>query len=208
MVLSNYKCMQIRIQNSRILIQTIPRLTKLFQYSTVHSNRIESNSINSTIRNRLLLQLFISENLKQWHYSLHRDFQKLHLHEEVQGILQILHSTFYIWVPIQNSKSRTPYSIQKTGSSSIQNPILHTEGKEIFEYIHSSYKTFKGIPGIPAARPSKGIPDIPDIPVIHDIQPSRHFYTFQHTPVCSSTFQCFQYLPVHPGFHPITAFSN
>ena len=34
MVLSNYKCMQIRIQNSEISIQGL-------QYSTFHSNRIK-----------------------------------------------------------------------------------------------------------------------------------------------------------------------
>ena len=64
MVLSNSKCMQIRIQNSEISIQGLQ-----VQYSTFHSNRS-----NSTIRNRLLLQLFISEMIhaKQWHYSLQR----------------------------------------------------------------------------------------------------------------------------------------
>ena len=74
MVLSNSKSMHTRIQNSEISIQGLQ-----VQYSTFHSNRIkiQSNSINSTIRNRLLLQLFISEMIhaKQWHYSLHRDFQ-------------------------------------------------------------------------------------------------------------------------------------
>ena len=36
MVLSNYKCMQIRIQNSEISIQGLQ-----VQYSTFHSNRIK-----------------------------------------------------------------------------------------------------------------------------------------------------------------------
>ena len=203
MVLSNYRCMHIRIhiriQNSRILIQTIPSLTSLFQYSTVHSNRIESTSINSTIRNRLLLQLFISENSKQWDYSLHRDFQKLHSTQrsprdssnpetafytkKSKGFFKfyILHSTFRY--PYK-TPSRTPYSMQKTESSSIQFYIQKAK-RSLSTSIHPT-------------RPSKGIPDIPDIPVIHDIQPSRHYYMFQY----------FQYLPVHPGFHPITAFSN
>ena len=127
MMLSNYKCMHIRIhiriQNSRILIQTIPRLTKLFQYSTVHSNRIESNSINSTIRNRLLLQVFISEMFHVALQSSQRLPETAFYTKKSKGFFKfyILHST---WVPIQN-------------------PILHAEGKEIFEYIHSSYKTFQ-----------------------------------------------------------------
>ena len=59
--------MHTRIQNSEISIQGLQ-----VQYSTFYSNR--SNSINSTIRNRLLLQLFVSEMIhaKQWHYSLQR----------------------------------------------------------------------------------------------------------------------------------------
>ena len=81
--------------------------------------------------------------------------------------------------------------------------MLHAEDKELFiqsriqfymqkakrsssTSIHPT-RPSNGIPGIPAARPSKGIPDIPDIPVIHDIQPSRHYYTFQYLPVPSST---------------------
>ena len=87
----------IRIQNSRILIQTIPRLTSLFQYSTVHS-------LNRKVI-LLILQL-------ETDYSSSYSFQKCSiqssgitvftetsrnciLHEEVQGIFQIqkLHST-------------------------------------------------------------------------------------------------------------------
>ena len=70
MVLSNYKCMLIRIQISRILLQ-------------VHSSNVSSNRIK--IQEILLIlqletdyfsKLFISEmHSKQWHYSLHRDFQ-------------------------------------------------------------------------------------------------------------------------------------
>ena len=74
MVLSNYKCMHIRIQGSWILIQGLQTYS-----SNVSSNRIKIQEI------LLILQLetdyssklFISEILhsKQWHYSLHRDFQ-------------------------------------------------------------------------------------------------------------------------------------
>ena len=84
---------------------------------------------------------------KQWHYSLHKDFQKLHsTHSTWRSPRDSSNSTFYIRVPIQNSKSRTPsrtpYRRQRA-LHPVQNPILHTEGKEIFEYIHSSYKTFQ-----------------------------------------------------------------
>ena len=71
-------------------------LTKLSQYSTVHSSRIESNSINSTIRNRLLLQLFISEKdpceavALQSSTETSSSFIRLILHEEIQEILPVL----------------------------------------------------------------------------------------------------------------------
>ena len=70
MVLSNSK-MHVFRMHTRIQI-SIQGLQ--VQYSTFYSNK--SNSINSTIRNRLLLQLFVSEMIhaKQWHYSL-QDFQ-------------------------------------------------------------------------------------------------------------------------------------
>ena len=101
--------------------------------------------INSTIRNRLLLQSFISEMLhsKQWHYSLHRDFQNCYstrrsptgffssnstrvpihhphttykLHTCVHYIQRILH-------PGSNSTCRRQRALRV---------LLHTEGKETF----------------------------------------------------------------------------
>ena len=83
-----------------------------------------------------------------------------------KGFFKILHST---QVPIQNSKSRTPYSRRQRALWS-----------RIQFYMQKAKRSSST--SIPATRPSKGIPDIPDIPdipVIHDIQPSRHFYTFQ-----------------------------
>ena len=125
--------MQIRIQNSEISIQGLQ-----VQYSTVHSNR--SNSINSTIRNRLLLQLFISEMIhaKQWHYSLQRlPVASFYTHSTQRN-------------PRDSSSSNSTF--RRQGALRF---ILHTEGKEIF---YPVYKDLQGIPGIPAARPSTGIP--------------------------------------------------
>ena len=60
-----------------------PRFTNLFQYLQVHSSNVSSNRIKIQVI-LLILQLetdyfsklFISEmHSKQWHYSLHRDFQ-------------------------------------------------------------------------------------------------------------------------------------
>ena len=83
----------------------------------------------------------------------------------------ILHST---WVPIQNSKSRTP------------------EEKELFDpesnSTHRRQRDLRVHPFIlqdlPKAFPD--IPDIPDIPVIRDIQPP----------------QAILHVPVPPGFSP------
>ena len=110
MVLSNYKCIHIRIQNSRILLQDLQVYTNSISKYIL---RIESNSINSTIRNRLLLQSIHFRNVPFEVAALQSSTETSKnciLHEEIQGILQILHST---WVPIQNS-------------------ILHAEDRELF----------------------------------------------------------------------------
>ena len=117
MVLSNYKCMHIRIhiriQNSRTLIQTIPRLTSLFQYSTVHSSnrkvilQLETDYFSSYSFQKCSIQ---SSGIKVF-TETSRNCILLILHEEVQGILQILHSTF-------GYPYRTPCYMQKTKSSS------------------------------------------------------------------------------------------
>ena len=129
MVLSNSKSMHTRIQNSEISIQGLQ-----VQYSTFYSNR--SNSINSTIRNRLLLQLFVSEMIhaKQWHYSLQR--------------LPV--ASFYI-----HSTRRNPRDSSSTNSTSRRQGalrfILHTEGKEIFYPVYkNSTRTFQALLHVPA----------------------------------------------------------
>ena len=102
----------------------IPAIT-----SNVSSNRIK---IQETL---LILQLetdyfsklFISEmHSKQWHYSLHRDSRTAILHEEV---LQ------YSSAPIQAPILHVHITLQSR-EFSIQNPILHTEDKELFEYYY------------------------------------------------------------------------
>ena len=74
MVLSNYKCMHIRIQDPEILIQGLQTYS-----SNVSSNRIKIQEILLILQleTDYFSKLFISEMLhsKQWHYSLHRDFQ-------------------------------------------------------------------------------------------------------------------------------------
>ena len=73
MVLSNYKCMHIRIQDPEILIQGLQTYS-----SNVSSNRIKIHAILLILQleTDYFSKLFISEmNSKQWHYSLHRDFQ-------------------------------------------------------------------------------------------------------------------------------------
>ena len=133
MVLSNSKCMHTRIQNSEISIQGLQ-----VQYNTSYSNRSNSiNSINSTIRNRLLLQLFFLEMIhaKQWHYSLQR--------------LPV--ASFYTHSTRRNPRDSSSSNSTFRRQGALQF-ILHTEGKEIF------YPVYKDLQGIPAARPSTGIP--------------------------------------------------
>ena len=117
MVLSNYKCMHIRIhvriQNSRILTQTIPRLTSLFQYSTVHSlNRKVILLILQLETDYFSSYSFQKCSIRSSGITVFTETSKnCILHKEVQGILQILHSTF-------GYPYRTPCYMQKTKSSS------------------------------------------------------------------------------------------
>ena len=110
---------------------------------------------------------------------------------------------------------------------SIQNPILHAEDRELFEYYYyiqrvkrpsfqkrnSTHRrqgdlleihpcVLQDIPGIPAARPSKGTPVITDIPVFPDIPVIHDLPAFPGNSTNSTKFQYLQ------GIQPIPAFSN
>ena len=149
MVLSNYKCMHIQIQNSEISIQGLQTYS-----SNISSNRIKIQVI------LLILQLetdyfsksFISEMLhsKQWYYSLHRDSQNCYSTRrnptgffKLQFQLQFYTCTLH-YNP-ENSPSRIQFYMQKTKSSlsttttyrgqrdlHSRKEILRIEGKEIF----------------------------------------------------------------------------
>ena len=148
MVLSNYKCMHIRIQNSRILLQV--------HSSIVSSNRIKIQEILLILQleTDYFSKLFISEmHSKQWHYSLHRDFQNCYstrrsltrffssnsssnsssnaTRAHYTTIQRILH-------PESNSTCRRQklfeyyYYIQRAKDLHSRKEILRIEGKEIF----------------------------------------------------------------------------
>ena len=132
--------MHIRIQNSRIL----------FQQSQVHSSNVSLNRIKIQVF-LLILQLetgyfsklFISEiHSKQWHYSLHRDFQNCYSTRRSPTGFFKLQFQLQFYTCTLHYKSR---------EFSIQNPVLHTEDKELFEYyyyiqrakdLHSSFQKF------------------------------------------------------------------
>ena len=131
--------MHIRIQNSRNLFQYLQ-----VHYSIVSSNRIKIQEILLILQleTDYFSKLFISEmHSKQWHYSLHRDFQNCYSTRrsltrffKLQFQLQCYTCTLH-YNP-ENSPSRIHFYMQKTKSSSsttVQFPeILRIEGKEIF----------------------------------------------------------------------------
>ena len=147
MVLSNYKCMHIGIQDPEILIQGLQTYSSNYKYIPVNvsSNRIKIQVILLILQleTDYFSKLFISEiHSKQWHYSLRRDFQNcystrrsptgffssnstrvpihphLHVHITLHYIQRILH-------PESNSTCRRQRAIQVL-------LLLHTEGKETF----------------------------------------------------------------------------
>ena len=69
-------------------------------------------------------------HLKQWHYSLHRDFQNCNSTRRSPTGFFSSNSTR---VPIQPTHT---YSICQSREFSIRNPILYAEDKELFEYYY------------------------------------------------------------------------
>ena len=133
MVLSNYKCMHIRIQNSEISIQGLQSYS-----STVSSNRIKIQVI------LLILQLetdyFSSYSFQKCSIRssgttvFTETFRTAILHEEVlqDSSAPILQG--YPSIHIQPTHAQSHYSTSR--EFSIQNPILHAEDKELFEYYY------------------------------------------------------------------------
>ena len=120
---------------------------------------------------------------KQWHYSLHRDFQQLHSIQSTRRNLRDSSST--------NSTFRRQRALRvilharRQGDllSSLQRPTRHSRHS-------SSTRTFQSF---------------------MTFQPSRHYYTFQHLPVqiqylpvlssASRDFHPFQHFFKQIGFH-------
>ena len=117
--------MHIRIQNSRILLQV--------HSSIVSSNRIKIQEILLILQleTDYFSKLFISEmHSKQWHYSLHRDFQNCY---STRRNL----TRFFSSKSSSNSSSNATRAHYTTSREfSIQNPILHAEDKKLFEYYY------------------------------------------------------------------------
>ena len=126
--------------NTRILIQGLQTYS-----SNVSSNRIKIQEILLILQleTDYFSKLFISEMLhsKQWHYSLHRDFQNCYsTRRSPTGFFKLQFQLQYYTCTLhynpENSPSRIQFYMQKTKSSSsttVQIPeILRIEGKEIF----------------------------------------------------------------------------
>ena len=141
MVLSNSYTFEYK--DPEILIQGLQTYS-----SNVSSNRIkiQRNFINSTIRNRLLLQVIhfrnafeavtlqSSQRLPELLFYTKKSYKILQLQFQLQFQLQCYTCTLH-YNP-ENSPSRIQFYMQKTKSSSrttLQIPeILRIEGKEIF----------------------------------------------------------------------------
>ena len=77
-------------------------------------------------------------HLKQWHYSLHRDFQNCYSTRRSPTGFFSSNSTR---VPIPSTYNiQAPYTCTHASREfSIQSPILHAEDKELFEYYYYYY---------------------------------------------------------------------
>ena len=141
---------------------------------------------------------------KQWHYSLHRDFQNCY---STRRSL-----TRFFKAPIPAPTLHVHITLQSR-EFSIPNPILHTEDRELFEYYNSTHRrqgdllemhpcVLQDIQGNSSCSR-----DIQDIPVIHDLPAfqailqcssiSRESTPFQHSPIRMHILQFYSSI----GFH-------
>ena len=143
---------------------------------------------------------------KQWHYSLHRDFQNCYsTRRSPTGFFKLqFQLQFYTCTSHYNpekSPSRTQFYMQKTKSSSSTTTTSQRAKRPSFQKRNSTHRrqgdlleihpcVLQDIPDIPV------FPVFPDIPVIHDLPAF---------PGNSTNSTMFQYLQ---GIHPIPAFSD
>ena len=125
MVLSNYKVMLIQIQISRIL----------FQLLQVHSKHVSSNRIKIQV----ILLILQSETDYFSSYSFQNvPFEAVALQSSQRlPELQFYMKKSYRILQLQFYKgTHTHTSYIRYREFSIQNPILHAEDKELFEYYY------------------------------------------------------------------------
>ena len=149
MVLSNYKYMHIRIQDPEILIQGLQTYSSNYMYiPSVSSNRIKIQVILLILQleTHYFSKLFISENAP---------FEAVAL-QSSQGLPELLiymkksYRILQLQFQLQFYMCTLHYTTLRSRKFSIQNPILHAEDKELFEYYYYIQR---------AKRPSLQIPE-------------------------------------------------
>ena len=205
MVLSNSKCMQIRLQISRILFQGLQ-----VQYSTFHLNRIKIQVIQLILQleTDYFSSLFISEmfHSKQWNYSCQQRLPA--------ALLLILHKEIHSSIILHEEVHEDSSILHITRGFPIQKLILHSEDRELFEYYYyiqrAKRPSFQKRHSTSRKQGALRLQDLPEVFQAFQLQdltrafqtftsfqtfqsfmtfqPSRHYYTFQY----------FQYLPVFP----------
>ena len=140
---------------------------------------------------------------KQWHYSLHRDFQNYY--STRRGLTRFFSSNSTPMLHVHITLQSREFSIQNSilhaeDKKALRVLLLHTEGKgPSFQERNSTHRrqgdlleihpcVLQNIPGNSSCSR-----DIPDIPVIYDL------------PAFPGNSTMLQYLQ---GIHPIPAFSN
>ena len=138
-------------------------------------------------------------HLKQWHYSLHRDFQNCYsIRRSPTGFFS-------------SNSTRYPYTyiIHRSREFSIQNPILHAEDKELFECYYYIQR---------AKRPSfqkrnsmhRRQGDLLEVHpcVLQDLPKTFQAFQPQDLPRAFQTFQTFQSFMTFQAFPGISTSSS
>ena len=141
---------------------------------------------------------------KQWHYSLHRDFQNCYsTRRSPTGFFRLQFQLQYYTCTLhynpENSPSRIQFYIQKTESSSSTTTTLQRAKRPSFQKRNSTHRRQGDLLEMHPCI----LHDFPVTPVAPEtFKTFQSFMTFQPFQANSTMFQYLQ------GIHPIPAFSD
>ena len=142
---------------------------------------------------------------KQWHHSLHRDFQNCYsTQRNPTGFFSSNSSSNSTRVPTYNLHTRAHYTTSR--EFSIQNPILHAEDRELFKYYYIQRAERPTFQTRNSTHRRQG--DLLEIHpcVLQDLPKTFQAFQPQDLPKAFQTFQSFQIFQTFQTFQSFMTF--